>query len=91
MQLKKPGASDYIYVGDGLTTSSPSDAVVLYEPLHDHGGDGMNVLFADGHVEWVNASDCQPILTQSVAGVRPIRYPPPPATNPTTRGSTTQP
>jgi hypothetical protein len=89
--LKKAGVSDYIYVGDGLTTSSSVDSVVLYEPLSNHGGDGMNVLFAEGHLEWVDASACQPILRQAAARVRPIRYPPVPATVPATRAATSQP
>jgi prepilin-type processing-associated H-X9-DG protein len=86
-QLKKPGISDYIYVGEVLTTSSPDDCVVLYEPLSDNGGDGMNVLFADGHVEWVDVAGFQSILQQATSGVRPIRYPPAPST----RSATSQP
>jgi prepilin-type processing-associated H-X9-DG protein len=86
----KPGHVSYVYVGKGLTVKSPSDAVVLYEPLSNHtndgmkvwserladrSGDGMNVLFADGHVEWLGNEEGRSILSQAEAGVRPIRFP----------------
>jgi prepilin-type processing-associated H-X9-DG protein len=90
-QLKRPGVSDYIYVGDGLTTSSLDDSVVLYEPLSDHGGDGMNVLFADGRVVWVEGKASRSILQQAAAGVRPIRYPPAQATQAATRSAASRP
>src|SRR5665213_4345471 len=48
----------YVYVGGKLTTSAsnPASVVVAYEPLTNHHGDGINVLFADGHVEWTAAN-----------------------------------
>jgi prepilin-type processing-associated H-X9-DG protein len=48
----------YVYVGSGLTMSVPNAATVVlaYEPLTNHHGDGINVLFADGHVEWMTAN-----------------------------------
>ena len=88
--FRKPGHVSYVYVGKGLTLKSPADAVVLYEPLSNHTnngmtvwserladrtGDGMNVLFADGHVEWLGNEDGRSILAQADAGVRPIRFP----------------
>ena len=88
--FRKPGHVSYVYVGKGLTLKSPADAVVLYEPLSNHtnngmtvwserladrSGDGMNVLFADGHVEWLGNEDGRSILAQADAGVRPIRFP----------------
>ena len=73
--LKQAGALSYIYVGKGLTTKAADDVVLLYEPLSDHENDGMNVCFADGHVEWLTASEAQSILQQAAAGVRPIRFP----------------
>ena len=50
--------------------------MILYEPPKNHANNGMNVLFVDGHVEWLSATDAKPILKQAAAGVRPIRYPP---------------
>lgn len=65
----------YIYLGSDLTTSATPDTVVLFEPLTDHGQEGMNVMFADFHVEWLNKSEAQKILDQQAAGTRPIKYP----------------
>jgi prepilin-type processing-associated H-X9-DG protein len=83
--LKQQGHLSYIYVGKGLTIEAPSDVVLLYEPLSDHSGDGMNVCFADGHVEWLTSSEAKSILQQADAGVRPVLYPPAPTTSPATR------
>ena len=65
----------YVYVGAGLSTTEGAATVVLYEPLADHRRQGMNVLFADGSVKWVDRADAQRILHQRVAGVSPIRLP----------------
>jgi len=96
--LHKPGHLSYVYVGKGLTTESPPDTVVLYENLQNHNGgdmsvtsefkprpitDGMNVLFADGHVEWVFSTDIDAILKQVKDGVSPVRLGA--ATEPTTK------
>ena len=64
----------YIYVGKGLTTSEPGDTVLLYEPLRDHNNQGMNVLYADGHVAFIRSAQAQPILAQQAAGTRPIKH-----------------
>lgn len=99
-EFRKPGHVSYVYVGKGLTLKSPADAVVLFEPLSNHtndgmtvwserladrSGDGMNVLFADGHVEWLVNEDGRAILAQADSGVRPIRFPP--VVSPTTQTS----
>ena len=68
----------YIYVGSDLTASASPDIVVLFEPLSDHAGQGMNVLFADFHVEWLTKAEAQSILSQQAGGTRPIKYPPTP-------------
>jgi prepilin-type processing-associated H-X9-DG protein len=44
--------SAYIYVGAGLKNNAPASTVVLYEKKDNHDEDGMNFLYADGHVEW---------------------------------------
>lgn len=65
----------YIYVGEGLTASSPSNAVLLYDAPADHQNEGMNVLFVDGHAEWVGKAEAQSILSQQASGDRPIKVP----------------
>lgn len=64
----------YVYVGGDLTTSAGSDVVLLFEPLTNH-HEGMNVLFADGSVKWVNRAAAQSIRHQHTTGVTPIRLP----------------
>ena len=44
------GDCSYIYIA-GLTMKSPPNAVLAYEP--DFSGEGGNILFVDGHTEWV--------------------------------------
>jgi prepilin-type processing-associated H-X9-DG protein len=55
--LSQPGRLSYVYLGKGLTTSSPPETPVLYEPIANHDNDGGNVLFADGHVEWYSRKE----------------------------------
>jgi prepilin-type processing-associated H-X9-DG protein len=65
----------YIYVGSGVGSSASPDTVLLYEPLalHHAHNPGMNVLFADGHVEFFASSSAKSILSQQSAGTRPIK------------------
>lgn len=48
--------SDYIYVGAGLTNSANAETIVAYENP-DFVDDGINILFADGHVEFLAMDD----------------------------------
>jgi prepilin-type processing-associated H-X9-DG protein len=45
--------SDYVYIGAGRDTRIGADVIVCYEKPGAHGGQGMNLLFGDGHVEWM--------------------------------------
>jgi prepilin-type processing-associated H-X9-DG protein len=44
--------SDYLYLGKGQTSSAPADRIIVYEKPDAHNGDGMNILYGDGHVEF---------------------------------------
>jgi prepilin-type processing-associated H-X9-DG protein len=69
----KPGHLSYIYVGKGLNDkTATADTVVLYEPMSNHAGDGKNVLFGDGHTDWVNATVGAKIIAAAATGKLPI-------------------
>jgi prepilin-type processing-associated H-X9-DG protein len=51
--------TDYVYLGAGKTNATPADEVVLYEDPTDHGRDGINALFGDGHVEFMRMNEVQ--------------------------------
>jgi prepilin-type processing-associated H-X9-DG protein len=44
--------SDFVYLGAGKNNQSPADEPLVYEKPSDHDGDGMNMLYGDGHVEF---------------------------------------
>jgi len=77
----------YVYLGRGLVEGAPADQVVIYEPLSNHGGYGMNVLFGDGRVEWIDKVQAASILNQVAGGKAVVRYPDVPTTMPTTTPS----
>jgi prepilin-type processing-associated H-X9-DG protein len=45
--------ADYVYLGDGKRSDLPADEPLLHEHLYNHDGEGVNMLFGDGHVEFV--------------------------------------
>jgi prepilin-type processing-associated H-X9-DG protein len=63
----------YLYLGAGVRSSNDPQVVILYEPLGNHNREGMNVLFADGHSQWLTADEAQTILDQRAKGKRPVR------------------
>ncbi len=63
----------YIYL-PGVTASSTADTIVLYESLANHGGQGMNVLYHNGHVEFLERSTAERVLAELRASYNPPRY-----------------
>jgi prepilin-type processing-associated H-X9-DG protein len=65
----------YVYLGKGLPASCDPATIIVYEPLTNHRGKGMSVLFGDGHVEFVRATEATKILSLIASGVRPVTRP----------------
>ena len=72
-KLSAGGHLSYVYVGQKLGPSAPAEAVLLYEPPANHGNDGGNFLFGDGHVEFMSRQAAQQIIAQIQAGQNPPR------------------
>jgi prepilin-type processing-associated H-X9-DG protein len=72
--MRQAKVISYIYVGKGLKVDASTDTVLAYEALSDH-GDGMNVLFVDGHVEFLDTKESAVVLGQAAARTFPMRYP----------------
>jgi prepilin-type processing-associated H-X9-DG protein len=83
--LMKGDHESYIYIGATLTSQTSSDTVALYEPPPPNRNTGGNVLFGDGHVEYLTQPAMEQIIQMDKAGMRPIYWPPHPATQPSTR------
>lgn len=62
----------YIYTGNGQTITSPPAAILAYEPLENHGS-GSNVLFVDGHIEFLEKSMAKRFIAELQAGHNPPR------------------
>jgi prepilin-type processing-associated H-X9-DG protein len=71
--LNAGGHLSYVYI-PGFTFRSPSNAVIVYEPLTNHRKDGINVGFVDGHVEFVGKNKAPALIAALQAG----QNPPPP-------------
>jgi prepilin-type processing-associated H-X9-DG protein len=71
----EPGHLSYVYVGAGLTTvTATDDRIVAYDNPRNH-TDGINVLFGDAHVEFLDRKQAE----QAIAKLGP------PGTAPSTR------
>lgn len=73
--LSKGGHLSYVYVGKGLTTAGVGQraitTVVAHEPLSNHSNNGMNVLFADGHVEFIVGNRAKQMISDLQGGRNP--------------------
>jgi prepilin-type processing-associated H-X9-DG protein len=59
----RPRHCSYIYLGKGLSKDALTPAtVVVVEPLANHDGDGINVLYGDGRVEFINAAKAKGLI-----------------------------
>jgi prepilin-type processing-associated H-X9-DG protein len=58
--------TDYIYLGKAMNNTAAPDTVVCYEKDQDH-KDGMNLLFGDGHVEYLRLPEAKKMIEKSGA------------------------
>jgi prepilin-type processing-associated H-X9-DG protein len=68
-------ASNYVYVGYGLTDAAPPATVILYEHLRNHGQRGINVLYGDGSVAWLDRKAAVALISTLQARARPASSP----------------
>lgn len=70
----EPQHNSYSYAGAGLSAESVTrDHVLAYERLENHSGAGMNVLFGDGDVRWVEPALAERLVAELNAGHNPPR------------------
>lgn len=70
----KPGRCSYVYRAAGLTTATVTPKHVLaHERLGNHSDPGINVLFGDGSVEWLDADKAKKLIAELDAGHNPPR------------------
>jgi prepilin-type processing-associated H-X9-DG protein len=44
------------------------------EPISNH-SDGINVLFADAHVDWLDLDEAKKLIANSIGAKTPLRWP----------------
>jgi prepilin-type processing-associated H-X9-DG protein len=69
-----PGHESYLYFGNTNWTDKTvkDDTIVLAEPPADHGGGGSNVLFGDGHADWIPMPRAARLIAAASATTRPV-------------------
>jgi prepilin-type processing-associated H-X9-DG protein len=68
------GKSNYRYIPGWSNTDRP-DRPIIYEPIENHGGEGGNVLFIDGHVEFVPEARWSTVVQPHASKSVPISPP----------------
>jgi prepilin-type processing-associated H-X9-DG protein len=73
--LTAGGHLSYVYLGRGLTTqTATAGTIVAYEKL-SIAGNGANVLYGDGHVEWDDAKFVTQVIDKAASGIFPVTMP----------------
>jgi hypothetical protein len=64
----------YAYAGAGLSAESVTrDHVLAYDRPDNHAGSGINVLYGDGDVRWLERAQAEHLLSELTAGHNPPR------------------
>ena len=83
--LKRPGHCSYLYFGKGLSLPVADDRILALEPPEDHQNEGINILYGDGHVDWVPAPQAQELFAKTTLNLAATAAASQPATAPTTQ------
>ncbi len=68
----KPHHQSYIYLGRGLTIdTATADTILAYEPPESHSAEGGNILYGDGHADWLHAKDAKLLIDKAIAATQP--------------------
>jgi prepilin-type processing-associated H-X9-DG protein len=74
-QMGAGGHVSYIYLGGRLSVHAVTpNTIVAYEMIPNAGG-GTNVLFGDGHVEFVGPATAAKIVSRAASGQFPVAIP----------------
>ncbi len=65
------GTCSYVYVGGSFGKEAQVDSVIALEDPANHDLDGGNVLYGDGHVEWVTLQNVVQIMNDLQQGMNP--------------------
>ena len=85
---RDPRHCSFVYLGSGLKLRSLSpDFIVAHDQFANHEKDGVNVLYADGDVEWFSKGQAEYLISQINAGFNPPR----PRANPVANTSSKSP
>ncbi len=69
--LSNPGHCSYIYLGAGKKINEPPNIILAFEPPTNHQQAGMNVLYNDGHVDFISQPLAQKVAAELTAGQNP--------------------
>jgi prepilin-type processing-associated H-X9-DG protein len=63
----------YVYAAQGLSVQCPAEAVLAYDRPESHGGHGINVLYADGQVDFTPKAQAEKLIAELQSGHNPPR------------------
>ena len=66
-------SSNYVFCPPPKVIRGPvaTRTVLAYEPLTNHNGRGIAVVFCDGHCQWLRAADAKAVLKELTSGQTP--------------------
>jgi prepilin-type processing-associated H-X9-DG protein len=76
-ELIAGGHLSYVYVGRGLCANLVTPETVVAYEIPIESGDGTNVLFGDGHTEFVDGTVASKVIAREAAGRFPVTRPSP--------------